>query len=28
MKLKRGKVVMAIVKATNVSLKDCDCGQH
>jgi molybdopterin-binding protein len=28
MKLKRGKVVMALVKATNLSLKDCDCGQH
>ena len=28
LKLKRGKVVMALVKATNVSLKDCDCGQH
>ena len=28
MKLKRGKVVTALVKATNLSLKDCDCGQH
>jgi molybdopterin-binding protein len=28
LKLKRGKVVMALVKATNVSLKDCDRGQH
>ncbi len=28
MKLKRGKVVTALVKATNLSLKDCDCDQH
>jgi molybdopterin-binding protein len=28
MKLKRGKVVSAVFKATNVSLKDCECGGH
>lgn len=28
MKLKRGKGVTAIFKATNVSLKDCDCSGH
>lgn len=28
MKLRRGKTVTAIFKATNVSLKDCECGGH
>ena len=28
MKLKKGKGVTAVFKATNVSLKDCECGRH
>jgi molybdopterin-binding protein len=28
MKLKKGMTVSAVFKATNVSLKNCDCGGH
>ncbi|MHB1309589.1 MAG: TOBE domain-containing protein [Limisphaerales bacterium] len=28
LKLKRGRTVTALIKATNISLKDCNCGTH
>ena len=28
LKLKKGKIITALIKATNVSLKDCDCKGH